>query len=470
MIKLECFNNEFYTDLTDLVNLYQAYAKNDMLVKTNLNFNNLTLNMQISINNLNFEFLKPIFYYTKQNIQELNDVEIKRIKKRFAKNCLYSVLCKVLKKSFPWGSLTGVKPIRMIRGLIETEKLSREECKIILKQDFKLSDKKIDLAFKIIDNEPKIECNNNNICVYVNIPFCPEKCTYCSFISRVTREDDKILEEYVKAVINEIRASESILKNKNIKSLYVGGGTPSILNYSLLETLLKELSKIKTEEFVYECGRADTIDEKKLALLKTYGVKRICINPQTFNQKVLKVINRNISNLQVLENVKKAKTKFIINCDLIAGLPSETFLNFKKSINKLCELEVDNISVHSLAIKRTSDLFTNNSTSSKTVEKMLNYAIKKLDKKGYYPYYLYRLKNTYNGLENIGFAKKNTQCLFNIFTMDEYLSVVAFGANGISKKIDYKTGAIERVENPKDVSTYLKNLDKYISRKNQFFK
>ncbi len=469
MISFNSNKDDFNKNLLDLINLFSSHIKKNVVVNANFNFDKNDLSSTVTINGKDIFFSRKIEDYTKLNTYALTPIELKRIQKRFAKNAIYNAINNEFKIDLPWGSLSGVKPVSLIRNLFKKENFTKIELEEFLINEFKLSKNKVKIAFAIIENEPKIEQNNNNICVYINIPFCPERCSYCSFISRVTSENDSIISEYINTLCREINASKSLLDGKTVTSLYVGGGTPSILDENLLEKLLSNLVFIKAKEFVFECGRADTLSEKKLEILKKYGVTRICVNPQTFNEKVLNKINRHIKNEKVVNMISLAKNNFIVNSDLIAGLPTETYSSFKKSINTLIKLKVDNISVHSLAIKRTSDLFCDNIKSGKLCEKMLGYAIKILDKNGYMPYYLYRLKNTYNGLENIGFCKDNTECLFNICTMDELLSVIAFGANGISKKIDFENNYIDRVENPKDVATYINNIEKYITRKIDFF-
>ncbi len=468
MINFTCNIDDFCKDLNDLVNLFAAKTKKQFSVNLELKFSK-TLSAITTINNKKYDICKNWEQLTNLNIGNLSKIELKRIEKRFSKNALYFALSKHLNIKLPWGSLTGVKPVSLVRNLILKEDFSLVAVRELLQKEFFVSRSKVDLALAIISNQPKIISDSKHICVYVNIPFCPERCSYCSFVSRVCAEDDKELEEYVNALITEINASSELLKNKTITSLYVGGGTPSILNCTNLEKLLKTLSKIQTSEFVFECGRADTLTPEKIELLKKYGVTRICVNPQTFNEKVLKGVNRHIANAQVENVVKFATKNFIINSDLIAGLPGDTLKSFKKSVKKLINLGVDNISVHSLAIKRTSELFMQSSSAEKITVRMLEYAIKKLQFAGYKPYYLYRLKNTFDGLENIGFCKPGTECLFNICSMDERESIVAFGANGISKKIDFEKDYIDRVENPKDIKSYIQNLSRYIERKNKFF-
>ncbi len=467
MINYFCNNQVFISELMDVIKLFEPFVKKNVQIVQNLQFENVYIS-SVKIENKEYFYYKKAESLTRLKVDNLSEIERKRVEKRFSKNALYFALSNFFKHKMPWGSLTGVKPVKLIKSLIEKEGFIEAEIGEFLTNEMFVSKNKVELALAILNNQPKVISNSKNICVYVNIPFCPERCSYCSFVSKVSA-DQKVLDEYVSAVVDEIEKSKNLLKNKTITSIYFGGGTPSILSTEQIKRILAALKGFKTQEFVFECGRADTLAMEKLTLLKQFGVTRICVNPQTFNKKVLNKINRHISNEQVADAIDKAKKQFIVNSDLIAGLPGESFLSFKKSVKILSGLGVDNISVHSLAIKRTSMLEQQNVRSQKTCKKMLEFAINYLLKNGYKPYYLYRLKNTFEGLENIGFCKGNTACLFNICSMDERQSIVAFGANAISKKIDFDKNYIDRVENPKDIETYVKNLDSYIERKIKFF-
>ena len=261
-----------------------------------------------------------------------------------------------------------------------------------------------------------------------------------------------------------------IKKHYIINSIYIGGGTPTSLSAEQLDMLLSYIN-YNVKEFTVECGRPDTITEEKLQVLKKHNVTRISINPQTFCNKTLKDIGRNHTSKDILEAYKIAlKYNFVINMDLIAGLGNETLTTFKKSINKAIEYSPDNITVHTLSIKRGSDLKTNGGDISKIseVEKMIAYSHEILSNNGYKPYYLYKQKNMLGNLENIGYYREN-MCVFNVDSMEEFATIIACGANAISKRYYYLDNKIERFANLKNINEYINRIDEMIEKKQQLF-
>ena len=292
--------------------------------------------------------------------------------------------------------------------------------------------------------------------LYVNIPICPSRCSYCSFISHQEKHIKNLIPEYHKALVSEIQGLKS-----RFKACYIGGGTPSIFTAEQIDELLAEIKKhsFESAELTFEAGRADTLNKAKLDVLKKHGVSRISINPQTFSNKTLEKIGRAHTAEQVIDIYNLAKSYgFIINMDLIAGLPDEGQAELENSIKTAILLEPDNITVHSLAVKRGSDIAVMAGKQIEVSQSAPQIPIKMLQNAGYLPYYLYRLKYTAGGGENIGFAKLGTYCEYNIDTMEELAPVVAVGAGGISKKFEMVDGELKiiRSHNPKDIKTYIK--------------
>lgn len=372
------------------------------------------------------------------------------------------------KNKSPWGVLNGVRPTKKARKLLE-EGILQEDLPKILRKELKIKKSKVKLLLQTIKNQ-NIAQDASLVDFYVNIPICPTRCSYCSFISAELKAVQKILPDYLNALKVEILNARALIKEKNfnVRSVYIGGGTPTVLTALDLQFLLENL-KFGEVEFTVECGRPDTITKEKLLVLKKYGVTRISINPQTFSEKTLEKIGRKHSAQDVLTAFEMAKQiGFDVNMDLIAGLEGEDFKTFKKSLFKALQLQPENLTVHTLSIKKGSCLQGQN-IENKQVQKMVDFAYKTLVKNNYLPYYLYRQKNQLGNLENIGYSKPTKQCKFNVDSMEETVSVIACGANAISKFIDFDNQKIIRSSNPKFLNDYISRLEENISKKNKIF-
>ena len=390
----------------------------------------------------------------------------KRLTKRYAKLSLYKALVAFTGVSQPWGALTGIRPTKLAYDNLENE----GEFKDFFTATMKVSEQKTLLIEQILNTQKGVYCKNpENTDLFVFIPFCPSRCKYCSFISADIKGAKKHVKEYVQTLVNEIKESAPLIKN--LRSIYVGGGTPISLEIEDLESILIEIDKINTGvEFTVEAGRPDRITPEVLNLLEKYRVTRICINPQTFNDKTLKAIGRNHTAQAVIDSYNLAKGRFIVNMDLIAGLEDESFEDFKYSLDKAIELSPENITVHTLCVKRGSYLSNDNEkVQTQDVTKMVDYAYENLIKNGYMPYYLYRQKYMAGNLENVGYCKQDKVCTYNVDVMEEITDVVACGANAISKKVNFEQNRIEREASPKDVATYLSKIEVIMDRKRQLF-
>lgn len=395
-----------------------------------------------------------------------NELEEKRLTKRYAKLSLYKALEKKTGLSLPWGALTGIRPTKLAYDVMEKE----GDFKSFFTDVMKVSEEKTLLTEMVINSQKNIyKKSDDSTDFFVFIPFCPSRCKYCSFICTDVKSSEKYVDQYVDALIHEIEYSKRFVKN--LRSIYIGGGTPVSLSNKNLERILKAISSINTGvEFTVEAGRPDVITKENLALLSDYGVNRICINPQTFCDDTLIRLNRNHTASDVIEKFNMAKGRFSINMDFIAGLEGEDFGVFKNSINTAISLKPDNITVHTLCVKRGSNLATEKRFLDKgQVEFMVDYARNSLINNGYNPYYLYRQKYMAANLENVGYSIKGKECVYNIDTMEEISSTVACGANAISKRVTNSKNLVERYASPKDVLTYLTKIDKIFEGKALLF-
>lgn len=412
-----------------------------------------------------------------QNDQKVYDFEYKITTLESVRNrCrlgLYDALSSYFSVQLPWGDLTGIRPTKVAYDLMRNG-IKMTNIPSYLRENYRVSDEKIQLILDIIENQKPLEKNDKLVDFYVNIPFCTTKCSYCSFISAPIDKVKNYVTPYVDALLKEIEYSKNLIREKSyiVKNVYIGGGTPTAIPTNELERILQSLSFIGLHEFTVEAGRPDTITKEKLDLLKKYNVTRISVNPQTFNDKVLEKIGRTHSANETIEAYELAKKYgFDINMDLIAGLPTETLKSFKESVDKTIDLNPQNITVHTLCLKRASEFAEQNKNIFKTtlVEKMVDYAHKKLIKNGYKPYYLYRQKNQISNLQNVGYFRDKTICRFNVESMEETTSIIACGANAISKRVFVLENRLEREANVKDLPNYINRIDEMIERKNELF-
>lgn len=408
------------------------------------------------------------------------DLEDRKQVKNGVKLALYDAMSKHFNRTFEWGDITGVRPTKIAYDLLEKgvpEYLLKET----LIKEHRLHENKAKLLKEVISNQKCIIKNDKLIDIFINIPICPSRCRYCSFISSVYEQVKDKIPKYIETLLKEIAYIKQLIINKSfiVRSIYIGGGTPSVLTAEQLDTILSELS-YPSAEFTVEAGRPDTITREKLDVFKKNNVTRICINPQTFSDKTLKTIGRKHSIKDILTAYSLTlEYGFDINIDLIAGLPGEKLFTFKKSVNSAIEMSPTNITIHTLALKRGSNLTEDaikkqvdceiESTNEEEVKKMIDYAHDSLFKEGYKPYYLYKQKNTPLGLENVGFTQKGHACIFNIDSMEDTCSILACGANAISKRIFEYENRIERCANVKFIDDYISRIDEMIERKKQLF-
>jgi len=366
----------------------------------------------------------------------------------------------------PWGGLHNVRPVKRVVGMLD-EGMTPADIRSSLKEEFDVSDSKIDLSLQIAEEERRVlsTMGPKDAALYIDIPFCPSKCTYCSFASLPADKLKQFAEPYLAALYREFDYVGRIIKDLDftIKSVYIGGGTPTTLMAIELDNLLYKLQQTfdlsNLAEFSVEAGRPDTITEAKLCALKKYGVNRISVNPQTIHEKTLRRIGRKHSYeaiTQAVEMVRAADFQ-ILNMDVIAGLPGESLQDFKETLQAVAGLHPENLTVHTMHFKRASKLkpevFSPTDEEHLQTVDMLDFAYAYLGEQGYIPYYLYRQKNTMGNLENTGLCLPGTPCIYNIGMMEETMPVFGFGVGGVTKLV--REDKIERIYNVKDVQEYL---------------
>ncbi|HEY8422072.1 MAG TPA: coproporphyrinogen dehydrogenase HemZ [Thermoclostridium sp.] len=389
---------------------------------------------------------------------------------------LYNCLSHYTGRKLPWGALTGIRPAKIVRSLIN-QGLSPDEAYRKMVDYYKLSESKARLTVEVALNEAEFLKNaNNKISIYIGIPFCTSRCIYCSFPSVGMDKFSYLTSDYLDALCKEVKWAAQWINNKNldIDTIYIGGGTPTALSEGELDCLLNHIVRIlpmkNIREYTVEAGRPDTLNYNKLNIIKNAGVTRISINPQTMQDKTLKLIGRNHTTGQVIEAFNMARDLGFknINCDLIAGLPGENERDFEDTLNRIGELSPDSVTVHTMSVKRASrlineiDRFTQ--TDDETVNNMVELAGAYLRSIGMHPYYLYRQKNILANLENAGYAKPGSEGIYNILIMEEVQTILAFGA-GASSKIIYPENRIERIFNVRNVEQYIQRIDEMIERK-----
>lgn len=351
-----------------------------------------------------------------------------------------------------WGVLHGIRPLKLIYNLLKDK--DEEDVRNYLKNEYSISDEKINLAYEILNIQNNIINENiDNYSVYVHIPFCPSKCTYCSY--QTLNSKSSMVDDYVKKIVEEIELESKYL-NKNPSSIYIGGGTPTSIGINNLNTIIETIrdSFGDTIEFTVEAGRVETLTDEMIEMLSNHDVDRISINPQSMNFKTVKSINRINSIEEFIECYNKAKPKFKdINMDLIIGLEDETEEDFMNSLESVIKLNPTNITVHSLALKNGTDYLKNQNVSNFNIN-FNNEVISKLKENNYNPYYLYRQKRIIGGNENIGYSIKGHECIYNIMMIQELHDIWGFGM-GATSKLHINSEKFEQIPNFRSMREYL---------------
>jgi oxygen-independent coproporphyrinogen-3 oxidase len=399
-----------------------------------------------------------------------------RLLQKIIKRSFYKAALSDVEKKPVWGALTGIRPGKIVTGFLERGYSDKKALKTLI-SDYFVSPERGALCLDTAKESLRVKAalRERDIALYIGIPFCPTRCHYCSFVSHSVEKSIKLITPFLEALYKEIDALSDITQSLGltIVSVYIGGGTPTTLSAAELDSLLQKLAASfdlrNTVEYTVEAGRPDTITEDKLRALKRNGVSRISINPQTMSDAVLGAIGRRHTAEDVLEAMRLSReTGFQgINMDLIAGLPGDTPDSFKKSLGSVLSLDPENITVHTLSLKKGTRITLENMAipGDSEVAAMLDEAGVLLRRRGYVPYYLYRQKFMSGGFENVGWCLPEKESLYNILIMEELATILALGGGGVTKLVGRTTGRIERIFNPKYPYEYIDNIGRVIENK-----
>ena len=408
------------------------------------------------------------------------DFSDRQATKNQLKQKLYQVLTDITGEKLPWGTLTGIRPTKIPMKLLEEGK-SKAEIRSYMKDTYFASDEKIELSIDIAERELEILKKidyENGYSLYIGIPFCPTTCLYCSFTSFPLVSWRTKVDSYLDALEHELDYVAVKFGKKHLNSIYIGGGTPTTLEPYQLDRLIRKIrcsfDLSDCLEFTVEAGRPDSITREKLETLKKWGITRISINPQTMKDETLKIIGRRHTVAQTVESFQMARELGFddINMDLIMGLPEESLEDVKNTLDQVKVLKPDNLTVHSLALKRAArlNMFKEDYKDYKMVNttEHMDLTAEYAREMGLEPYYLYRQKSMAGNLENVGYASPGKAGIYNILIMEEKQTIVACGAGTVTKRV-YGDGRIDRCDNVKDVKLYMEKIDEMIRRKQKLF-
>ena len=412
-------------------------------------------------------------YYNESKILENIKEDIKKL--------VFSSLKELTKEEYPWGILVGIRPSKIALKYLEEGK-TEEEIIRIFEIKHLASKKKAKLCIEIAKTEEKfVNKESNSIAIYIGMAFCPTRCFYCSFAANPIVGNKKLVNPYLQALIKEISAMKKYVNDRklNIESVYFGGGTPTAVNNEEFEDVMKEVYEAfvkdkNLKEFTVECGRPDSITSEKLQTMKTYDVTRISINPQTMNDDTLKMIGRGHTSAQVIEKFNLARSMGFndINMDMIIGLPSEGIKEVLHTKNEILKLKPDSLTVHGLSLKRASILYENfilkkgiQVKKQEELAQMYEESRILAQELGLHPYYMYRQKNMVGNMENLGYSRKGAECIYNIEMIEDKQTIIALGADAVSKVVFLDENRIERFANIKDIKEYCNRIDEMIQGK-----
>lgn len=432
---------------------------------------------------------KHTYFYCAVSLQEKRLRLMKRTKRLYPekdkKECetiisklLFKMLHEITGTDVPWGILTGIRPTKKVLPLLD-KGMSREEIFNSLREEFWISDEKLQLVYNtaMVQHPLLMATPKHSIGLYVSVPFCPSRCSYCSFVSHSVEQAKKLMPEYIWLLCEELKIWGNIVHELGlvVDTVYFGGGTPTSVSAEHLESLLKAVSEnfdlLHLREYCVEAGRPDTITEEKLVVLKKNGVTRISINPQTMNDEVLRNIGRRHTSEEIVNAYKQARGIGFdnINMDLIAGLPGDTPESFRNTLEQIIDLDPDSVTVHTLTLKRAANLFSKGASQLENpVREMVRDSIAMLPENGYQPYYMYRQKNTLDNQENVGYSKPGKESFYNMLIMDETQSIFGAGCAASTKLVE-PCGMITRICNYKFPYEYIAQFDQLMEKKKQVY-
>ena len=405
--------------------------------------------------------------------------ETVRLRRRALQQSVYLAAVQLLPTQPAWGALAGVRPTKITtKHLLEGG--TPQSADKLLKDVYFVTPERRKLAVQCSQSTVKAArlLEPQDISLYVGIPFCPTRCTYCSFVSRTVGKKTELLEPYLNALLKEIEVTGALLakSGRRVRTIYIGGGTPSTLSTPQLGRLMDAIAAAfdlsNCLEFTVEGGRPDTLDEEKLRAIRVHGANRMSINPQTMEDSVLRACGRPHKAGDIVRAYHQAVAAGFdaINMDLIAGLPEDTVEGFCRSLDAVAALNPSNITVHTLALKKGADLFEKRGSlpTAEEVTEMVAYANKTLSALGYKPYYLYRQKYMSGSFENVGWSRDGMDCLYNIYMMEEVHSILSLGGGGMNK-VNLPAGHLQRFHNPKFPEQYIELLPRVLEQKKELF-
>ena len=407
------------------------------------------------------------------------DEETVRLRRRILQQSYYLAAIQLLDRKPAWGALAGVRPTKITtKHLLEGGTPASADR--LMRDVYYVTPERRQLAVDCSESTVKAVSlmDKDDLSVYVGIPFCPTRCSYCSFVSRTVGKKTDLLDKYLAALEREIQVTARLMKEsgKHLLTLYIGGGTPSILStpqmIHLLDTLRESFDFSRCIEFTVEGGRPDTLDLEKLRAIREHGADRMSINPQTMEDSVLRACGRPHTGADVIRAYRQAEEAGFsaINMDLIAGLPTDNFDGFRRSLDAVASLNPANITVHTLALKKGADLFEKREglSTAEEVSRMVDYSNAALRNLSYKPYYLYRQKYMSGSFENVGWSREGLDCLYNIYMMEELHTIVSLGGGGMNK-VNLPDGTLQRFHNPKFPEQYIEMIDSVCRQKEELF-
>ncbi len=407
------------------------------------------------------------------------DEETVRLRRRILQQSYYLAAIQLLDRKPAWGALAGVRPTKITtKHLLEGGTPASADR--LMRDVYYVTPERRQLAVDCSESTVKAVSlmDKDDLSVYVGIPFCPTRCSYCSFVSRTVGKKTDLLDKYLAALEREIQVTARLMKEsgKHLLTLYIGGGTPSILStpqmIHLLDTLRESFDFSRCIEFTVEGGRPDTLDLEKLRAIRAHGADRMSINPQTMEDSVLRACGRPHTGADVIRAYRQAEEAGFsaINMDLIAGLPTDDFDGFRRSLDAVAALNPANITVHTLALKKGADLFEKREglSTAEEVSRMVDYSNATLRNLSYKPYYLYRQKYMSGSFENVGWSREGLDCLYNIYMMEELHTIVSLGGGGMNK-VNLPDGTLQRFHNPKFPEQYIEMIESVCRQKEELF-
>lgn len=462
-IKIYLNDHKYRYDVYQMFNIYYSLDELKFVDDGEYKIN-------ITDDNITFEYGE---YFKSVNIGENIKEDIKRL--------VFSSLKDLTKEEHPWGILVGIRPSKIALKYLEEGK-SNEEIIDIFSKKHLASREKAELCIEIAKAEENfVNTKENKIAIYVGMAFCPTRCFYCSFAANPIMGNKKKVSPYLEALTKEIRAMSSYVKERNleIESVYFGGGTPTAVNNEEFHNIMTEVynafvKDTNLAEFTVECGRPDSITREKLQTMKDMKVTRISINPQTMNDETLNMIGRGHDSASVIEKYNMAREMGFddINMDMIIGLPGEGIKEVRHTKNEILKLRPDSVTVHGLSLKRASILYENfvlkkgiQVKKQDELSEMYEESRKLAKELNLSPYYMYRQKNMVGNMENLGYAKKGKECIYNIEMIEDKQSIIALGADAVTKVVFLENNRIERFGNAKDIKEYVDRIDEMIEGK-----